>query len=261
MPRIQEEGHMDFTATISGRADLPHRARAASRGAFGALGALALSLALAVGCATAPHPPPGPQSERFEYRLGPPDELVLTIFPEPVIERELVVRPDGMITVDLIGDVKAGGRTPEDVAEEIEERISRFKRDPEVTIAVRASRSTQITVLGEVGRPATFPLERRTRVAEAIGKVGGPTVFAAESRIRVIRFDGEKTHVFLVDLEAIQEGDLASNLTLQEGDLVVVPPTRWASVGKAMQVALFPFQQLFGFGASVTTRVFTGGAL
>lgn len=250
---------MDRNASLTRRIDLPDPLRRAGVTARTALGALALALAL--GCASAPTPPPTPAAGSLEYRLGPPDELTITVFPEPVIERQVVVRPDGMITVDLIGDVKAGGRTPEAVAEEIEERIGRYKRDPEVTVAVQASRSTQITVLGEVGRPATFPLERRTRVAEAIGKVGGPTVFAAESRIRVIRFDGEKTHVFLVDLEAIQEGDLATNLTLQEGDLVVVPVTRWGAVGKAMQVALFPFQQLFGFGASVTTRVFTGGAM
>jgi len=253
---------MDRNASVTRRLDTPDLPRCARRTARPALGALgALALALALGCASQPSPPPVPDAESLEYRLGPPDQLTLTVFPEPVIERQLVVRPDGMITVDLIGDVRAGGRTPEAVAREIEERIARYKRDPEVTVSVQASRSTQITVLGEVGRPATFPLERRTRVAEAIGRVGGPTVFAAESRIRLIRFDGETTHVFLVDLEAIQEGDLATNLTLQEGDLVVVPPTRWATVGKALQVALFPFQQLFGFGASVTTRVFTGGAL
>jgi polysaccharide export outer membrane protein len=201
--------------------------------------------------------PPGPQT--LSYRVGPPDQLRITILPEPVIEREATVRPDGMISVDLIGDVAAAGRTTEEIARDIETRIGRFKRDARVTVALGAALSSEITVLGEVGRPATFPLSRQTRIVEALGTVGGTTVFAAKSRIRLIRTAEGKTQVYTVNLSNIQKGDLGTNYLLQGGDLVYVPPGVMATIGYQLQAVLFPFQQLLGFGGNVTTTVLTGG--
>jgi polysaccharide export outer membrane protein len=201
--------------------------------------------------------PPGP--ELRSYHVGPPDELHITVLPEPVIEREVIVRPDGMISVDLIGDIAAAGRTTEEIAEDIQTRIGRYKRDARVTVALGAALSSEITVLGEVARPSNFPLARQTRIVEALGTVGGTSVFAAKGRIRLIRAQEGKTAVYNVDLSAIQKGDMRTNYMLQGGDLVYVPPGVMASIGYAMQAALFPFQQLFGFGSSVTTTVFTGG--
>jgi polysaccharide export outer membrane protein len=208
-------------------------------------------------CAGGSGAPPGPQVTA--YRVGPPDQLHITILPEPVIERDVIVRPDGMISIDLIGDIAAAGRTTEEIGGDIETRIGRFKRDARVTVALGAALSSEVTVLGEVGRPRTFPLARQTRLVEAIGTVGGTTVFAARSRIRLIRTQDTETHVYKVDLDGIQSGDMRTNYLLQGGDLVYVPPNVFASIGYAVQAALFPFQQIFGFGASVTTKVFTGG--
>jgi polysaccharide export outer membrane protein len=204
-------------------------------------------------------PPPGPQM--MAYRVGPPDQLRITILPEPLIEREATVRPDGMISVDLLGDVAAAGRTTEEIAEDIQNRITRFKRDARVTVALYAALSSEITVLGEVGRPSTFPLSRQTRVVEALGTVGGTGVYAATSRLRLIRTAEGKTQVYTINLSAIQKGDLRTNYLLQGGDLIYAPPGVMASLGYTMQAILFPFQQLLGFGGQVTTKVFTGGAL
>jgi polysaccharide export outer membrane protein len=156
--------------------------------------------------------------------IGPPDQLTVTILPEPIIERSVLVRPDGMISIDLIGDVPAAGRTPEEIAADIENRISRFKRNARVTVALEESLSAQVTVLGEVIRPVTFPLERETRVVEALGMVGGPTIFAAKSRIKVIRFQEGKSRIYRVNLNALEDGDLGTNILLQGGDLIVVLP-------------------------------------
>lgn len=210
-------------------------------------------------CATDGAQPPAPAAQ--PYTVGPPDRLVITILPEPAIERSVVVRPDGMISVDLVGDVPAAGRTTEEIAADIQQRISRFKRDASVTVALEASLSTEITVLGEVGRPSTFALNRETRLVEAIGQVGGPRQFAAGSRIRVIRFEDGQSKVYRGNLDAIMEGDLSTNMTLRGGDVIVVPPTRWAKVGYALAAFFYPIQQVFGFGTRVTTTVFSGGAL
>ena len=101
--------------------------------------------------------------------------------------------------------------------------------------------------------------ERQTRIVEALGTVGDTTVFAAKSRIRLIRTAEGKTQVFTVNLKAIEKGNLGTNYLLQGGDLVYVPPGVMATIGYALQAALFPFHQLLGFGGNVTTTVLTGG--
>ena len=238
----------------------------ASRRSLGSRAAgCALALLLAAGlsaCAgTGGGPPAGGPDASGAYRVGPPDQLKISILPDPVIEREVVVRPDGMISVDLVGDVPAAGRTTEDIGRDIETRIARFKRDARVTVALAAALSSEVTVLGEVGHPATFPLSRQTRVVEAIGTVSGTTTFAKVDDIRLIRAaEGKgKPGVYRVNLSAIQKGDLRTNYVLQGGDLIYVPPGRMAAIGYAIQAVLFPFQQLIGFGTSVATKVYTGG--
>jgi polysaccharide export outer membrane protein len=217
-----------------------------------------MGLFLLAGCAAPTGPPAGRAPQ--PYRIGPPDQLVITILPDPIIERTVVVRPDGMISIDLIGDLPASGRTAEEIASDIETRISRFKRNAMVTVALSLSRSAQITVLGEVRRVATFPLERETRAVEAIGLVAGPTILAAKSRIRVIRFKDGKTSVYRVNLSAIEDGNLGTNILLEGGDLIVVPPTAWASFGHFLRALFYPIQQILGLGRESATTVYTGGA-
>jgi polysaccharide export outer membrane protein len=233
----------------------PHRdpeatPRAQRHGARLGIALLVLLAVTAAGCTT---PAPPPKSGSYAaYRVGAPDALTVTILPDPVIRNEVVVRPDGMITVDLIGDVPAGGRTTEEIATDVENRIGRYKRDAKVTVAVEGAQSTAITVLGEVRNQRSFPLQKETRVAEAIGVVGGLSGwgFAASSRIRVIRSEGGETAVYKVNLKAIQKGDLRTNILLARGDIIYVPSTTWAKVGYVMQTVLFPFQPFLGIAMS-----------
>lgn len=209
-------------------------------------------------CATTDTAPPAAPTAQ-PYRIGPPDHLVIHILPEPIIERSVVVRPDGMISIDLVGDVPAAGRTAEEIAEDIQTRIGRYKRDARVTVALQQSLSTEITIFGEVRRPGTFPLDRETRLAAALGRVGGPRPLAALSRIRIIRFEDGQTRVYKSNLKAIEKGDLSSNMLMRGGDIIIVPPTRWASVGYTVAALFFPIQQILGLGSKVTTTVITGG--
>lgn len=217
---------------------------------------LALLGAAALGCAST-NPVPAPGGGTFSsYRVGAPDILEVTILPEPTIERQVVVRPDGMISMDLIGDVPAGGRSIDEIAADIEKRIARFKRDASVTVRLKDAESTAITVFGEVRLPNTFPLVKETRVAEAIGKVGGETIFARTGRIRVIRSGGGETAVYIVDLNAIRSGDLRTNIVLASGDIVYVPPNVFARIGYAMNLMFLPFQPFLGMA-----NAFLGAAI
>jgi len=219
---------------------------------------LALALLSTFACASRPLLPP-PQAPPIEgYIVGAPDNLRILILPEPEISRDVRVRPDGMISIDLIGDVQAGGRTPTQIAEAIREKISHYKRDASVSVTVLDSPSQFVTIFGEVSSPGTFALMSETRVTEAIGNVGGTRPFASLNRIRVIRTDGSKTKVLRVRLKDIQHGDLATNYVVAEGDLIVVPPTTLARIGYAMQMVFFPFQPVIGIATSA--GAIAGGA-
>ncbi len=212
--------------------------------------------AAAIGCSTTLAPSPDVKAP-LSYRVGAPDGLTISILPEPVIEASVQVRPDGVITVPLIGEVMAGGRTIPEITAEIEQRIARYKRDPHVSVALVGAASTDIVILGEVGRQASFPLVKETRIVEAIGLVGGTTAFGSDSRIRVIRTENGVTEVLRVDLNAIRKGDLSTNLMLQPGDFVYVPPTLWARFGYALNTLLFPFQPLMGMARTMGGNLLT----
>jgi polysaccharide export outer membrane protein len=207
--------------------------------------ALALFLALFLGSVAcfSPDPTPPPMAPPIQgYVVGAPDTLLVTILPEPEISREVRVRPDGMISIDLIGDVQAAGRTPFEIAQVIQLEIGRYKRDAAVNVSVLNSPSQFVTIYGEVGVPGTFELATETRVTEAIGRVGGTRPFASLNNVRVIRTNGTNTEVIAVHLGDIKKGDLSTNFVIQEGDLLVVPPTWLARVGYVMQMIFFPFQ-------------------
>jgi len=211
----------------------------------------------ALGCAAnrlAP-PPTAPQAQG--YVVGAPDQLSILILPDPVIERSVIVRPDGMISVDLVGDIQAAGRPPLEIALDIQTKIARYKRDAVVNVTVISSPSQFVTIFGEVGSQGIFPLDTETRVSEAIGRVGGPRPFANLDGIRLIRSKGGDTLVLDIDLAAIQKGDLSTNHVVREGDLIVVPPTLLARVGYAMQMLLFPLQPVLS-GAATAGAIGTG---
>lgn len=208
---------------------------------------LALGLAGCGGGTTAPPPSAPPIAG---YVVGAPDMLEVHILPEPEIEREVRVRPDGKISIDLIGDIQAAGKTPLEIAAAIRREISRFKRDASVSVTVVDSPSQFVTVYGEVVTPGTFSLDTETRVSEAIGQVGGAKPFASLNKVRVIRSNGVTTDVLHVHLGRIQNGDLSTNFVVREGDLIVVPPTWLARVGYGVQMLLFPFQPVLGAAGS-----------
>jgi len=226
------------------------RARQCRRILRGAAAIIAgAAAATALGCTTLT---PSPIVESpLSYRVGAPDSLTITILPEPAITAGVTVRPDGMITVPLIGDVPARDRTIPDIAADIEERIARFKRDPNVSVTLSTAASPEIVILGEVRRQGAFPLVKETRALEAIGLVGGTTEFGWDSHIRVIRTVNGEVKILRVKLNKIRKGDLSTNLLLEPGDFVYVPPTPWAQVGYFMNTLLFPLQPALGLGRSL----------
>jgi polysaccharide export outer membrane protein len=184
--------------------------------------------------------PPPPES--VPYRIGPSDELTIRVLPEPTIEREVVVQPDGSFVFDLIGEVKASGRTPEHVGQEIERRIAEYRQNPSASVALDRAASSSVTVLGEVETRGVYPVERSLRVTDAIARAGGPTQLAAASRVRLIRREGSQSTTYLANLDRIHEGDLATDYLVVAGDMIYVPPSSTVSFGYALGRALYPLE-------------------
>jgi len=126
-----------------------------------------------LGACAGPRLEPGAPVNEPEYRIAPPDTLQITVRPEPVITRDVQVRPDGKISFDLIGEIDVYGKTVAEIRDDITQRIREFIVAPDVTVTLMASNSRRYYVFGEVGRPGVYPLEGEVRVIEAIAQAGG----------------------------------------------------------------------------------------
>lgn len=211
--------------------------------------ALALVLACAaVGC-IAPVGPPGRPTAELEYRIAPPDVLSITVRPEPEISRQVVVRPDGHISFDLIGDLEVAGKTVSQVQADVARNIQQFIVHPDVTVVLVASNSRRFFVFGEVLRPGAYPLVGDVRAAEALARAGGGTRLAALNSGRLLRPEAETPTAYEVRFgDIILRGDGTTNHALQPGDVIYVPPNASAQIGYALQVIFYPIQQIIGLG-------------
>ena len=189
------------------------------------------AIALAAGCAS---PPPQdsiapPQANlQQEYRIGVDDRVQVSVWRNPELSVTSPVRPDGMISVPIIGDVQAGGRTPTEVAETIKEKLSTYIREPNVAVILTELHSheflTRIRVTGAVRTPRSMPHRQGMTVLDAILESGGVNEFAAPNRTKLYRKVDGKVQVYDIALEDIlTKGRLESNVTLKPGDVITVP--------------------------------------
>ncbi len=159
------------------------------------------------------------------YLLGPEDVLKVAVWKDEHLTQEMVVRPDGMITFPLIGEIVAAGRTAEDVRFEIAKRLTKYLPTPNVTVTVLKVQSYRIYVLGRVNKPGEYQAGHHTDVLQALSMAGGLTPYAAENDIKIIRRNqGPDELVFPFRYGDARKGkDLEQNIILQRGDVVMVP--------------------------------------
>ena len=168
-------------------------------------------------------------SSSKEFLLGPEDVLEVNVWRNQDLSRVVVVRPDGMISMPLIGDIRASGLTATQLAESISKRLKEFKENPSVSVSVKEVNSYFIYVLGEVARPGKVPLKSYATVLQGISIAGGFTPYASKNKIQVVRpnaqVDGEPREMRI----PVRYDDLLSgtgepgNFILKSGDTIVVP--------------------------------------
>ena len=180
-----------------------------------------------MGSSTAPKLDPEAQAVAA-YKIGVDDEVKVSVWQNPGLDVSVPVRPDGMISVPLVGDVAAGGRTPEEVGGEIQEKLKTFIRDPQVTVILTQLRSheylSRVRVTGAVRQPISVPYRQGMTVLDAVLAAGGTNEFASADRTELYRKEGDATHAYAVRLERIlKDGELTTNYPVQPGDVITVP--------------------------------------
>jgi polysaccharide biosynthesis/export protein len=168
-----------------------------------------------------------PDPRRSEYVIGVSDNLTIHVWKNPELSTGAIVRPDGTITLPLIGDLQANGRTPTQLREEITKQLSRYVRDEGVvvTVAVTGVNSYSFTISGNVERPGVYSSQKYVTVLEAVQLAGGPNRFASPRDTRLLRRDkAGKLREIPINYPALLEGKQPeANLALFAGDQLYVP--------------------------------------
>jgi polysaccharide export outer membrane protein len=162
--------------------------------------------------------------DQDKYLLGPEDALEISVWKEPELTKQLLVRPDGKITYPLIGEVQAAGRTVKQLQEEILRRLGKYVTDAHVTVILLKTQNYKVYVTGKVNKPGEFVIGKPVNVMQAISMAGGLTPFASPGSIMVLRSVGGKEEVYPFNYKEVARGQfLGQNRTLMPGDVVVVP--------------------------------------
>ena len=164
-----------------------------------------------------------------EFLIGPEDVLVVTVWRNQELSKEVIVRPDGKISLPLIGDIAAAGLTAQALSKRIADALAEFMSTPTVSVQVKEINSYHIFVVGEVGKPGKIVLKSFTSVLQGISYAGGFTTFASRNNVHVVRMvkngQGEMKQVMIpVPYQDIVQGkNLEANFILKAGDVIVVP--------------------------------------
>ncbi len=157
-----------------------------------------------------------------DYVIGKGDILDITVWREPMLSGETLVRGDGMISVGLLGDVKAAGRTPMDLRDEIQRRLKEFVATPSVTVTVKSQTSQKFYVIGEVNKPGEYELAKDLTVVQAIARAGGFTEWASKDNIVLIRKENGVEKRIKVNYKDFVKGKEGENPELKGNDTIVV---------------------------------------
>jgi polysaccharide export outer membrane protein len=165
-----------------------------------------------------------PNVDPARYVIGPEDALQITVWREPSLSGSFPVRPDGMISMVLVGDMPAAGRTPMQLADEISERLKKYLQDPTVSVVVQGVNSQRIYLMGEVGHVGPINLLAGMGPLQAIAAAGGLGPFANSKKIYILRNEGSgKPQKIPFNYKQALKGDDAQGIKLQPGDTIVVP--------------------------------------
>jgi polysaccharide export outer membrane protein len=172
---------------------------------------------IAAGCAHHAQVQEDQVQQISEFRLSREDVIEVSVWKEPELSRTMPIRPDGKVTMPLIGEVQAEGLKPQELEQNVQKALTSYVRDPHVTVIVHDVNGARVFVTGMVGHPGSFPLRNSMNVLQALALAGGLAEFADRGGIAVLHADGKRLEV---DYDDLVNG--RSRVTLAPGDIVVV---------------------------------------
>jgi len=171
---------------------------------------------------------PRPAEQSSDYRIGPGDTLNVVVWRNNELSANVPVRPDGRISTPLIDDMQASGKTPSQLAKDMEEVLAEYLRTPEVSVIVTGQgAANQVQVVGEVTNPQSLSYRDGLKMLDVIVAVGGLTEFAAGNRTNLVRQTETGQVECRVRAKDLMSGDMSQNIVVFPGDVVVVPETRF----------------------------------
>lgn len=197
-------------------------------GALCALGLLAIGLGGCSAQKTLESPPAIEASNAGEYRIGVGDALQVNVWRNPELSLNVVVRPDGKISLPLVGDVEAANVTSTQLSNNLAKALNNFVRSPQVTVIVATPSSTdfqrRVRVTGAVANPQSLPYREGMTVLDLVLLAGGPNQFASSNKAKLYRKVNGETKVYSIHLEdLLEDGQLDTNYALQPSDIITVP--------------------------------------
>ncbi len=164
-----------------------------------------------------------------QYVIGPGDTLNVFVYRAPELSITLPVRPDGRVSIPLVSDIPAAGRTPSQLSTAIEQRLKEYVKEPNVTVMVTSfvgPFDRQVRVIGEATQPLALPYRDRMTVLDVMIEAKGLTRFASGNSAEIVRRSGSKTTSIPVRLsDLLRDGDVAQNVAMQPGDTLIIPQT------------------------------------
>jgi len=166
--------------------------------------------------------------ENAAYLIGPTDQLSIFVWHQPDLTTSTMVRPDGKISVPLVDDIQAAGKTPTQLSKDITVALREFIQDPKVTVTVSSfvgQFDRQIRVVGQAARPQAIPFRRNMSVLDVMIQVGGLTEYASGNRAVLVRTTGEgkKQNYRLRLSDLLEDGDVSANAFVMPGDVIIIP--------------------------------------
>jgi polysaccharide biosynthesis/export protein len=178
----------------------------------------------AVNTAKPPVPMPAGVAVPADYLIGPEDILTIVFWREKELSSEVVVRPDGRISLPVIQDVSAAGLTPEQLRDSLTKTAERFVEDPNVTVIVKEINSRRVFITGQVAKPGPYNITSPMTVVQLIAFAGGVLEYADAKNIMIMRTENSNPVSFRFNYKEVAEGkNLKQNITLKPGDTVIVP--------------------------------------
>ena len=170
-------------------------------------------------------------ADQQEYRIGPGDALKVFVFNQPDLSVEVPVRPDGLVSTPLVEDMQAAGKTPSQLARDMEKKLAEYIRSPSVNVIVTGfvgNYGDQVRVVGQAAHPQALPYRSGMTVLDVMIAVGGLGEFAAGNRARLIRrVDGKNTETRVRLDDLLNDGDIKANMQVQPGDVLIIPESRF----------------------------------